>query len=256
MDGRRVFCKGVPIEPGRRLRMLRTEAEVAVAIPGLGADLLWSVEADGWLCLGFAHLDGRSAEWGPGSSDLPRIAEHLRAIDHVRTPSPIPAQPLGERWRLSYWERFGECGSWSPHELRTLREVERATPALVAGHSLQHTDMTRHNFRVGDGFVRLVDWSWPAMAAPWVDVALLVHRVIEAGHAPDAAEAWAATVPLWADAPGEGVTALAVTMLSVWQGRERSHTAAPHHRGLARAARVWVRHRLGLVGERRQADVW
>ncbi|GAB1692223.1 hypothetical protein [Krasilnikovia sp. M28-CT-15] len=69
-------------------------------------------------------------------------------------------------------------------------------PELVDGDTLLHTDVTARNFIMSSS-VSVVDWSTPCRGAAWIDTALMVVRLIRAGHTPEQAERWATSVPMW-----------------------------------------------------------
>lgn len=63
----RVFVKGITTDnPG--VWAHRHEAAVNPRLPAIAPRLLWTVEAAGWLLLGYEHVDGRHADLSPGSS--------------------------------------------------------------------------------------------------------------------------------------------------------------------------------------------
>jgi hypothetical protein len=247
-DGGEVFCKGAPLG-AHNLWMYRNEARFNARLGGLAPRLLWTVEAGGWLVLGFERVDGVAADLAPGSPDLPRLGAFLARAADALTPAPpeCPAQRLSARWRLRTWQDAAPLDGWEAAYAPRLAAYERLAPDAVDGGTLQHTDMTPRNVLVG-GAVHLTDWSWPALAAPWVDTALTTHRLVAAGHTPVRAEAWAATVPAWARATPDALTALAVTVLGLWRGHAL-RSPAPYCRDLADAARAWVEHRFTHTGD-------
>jgi hypothetical protein len=91
-------------------------------------------------------------------------------------------------------------------------------PDLVDGDRLLHTELHGDQFIIGaDHQVRVIDWGFPGVGAPWVDSAFLTLRLIEAGHRPEDAEAWASHwLPCWAQASGDSVTAFAVYLAGMW----------------------------------------
>lgn len=220
-----VFCKGGEVD-GRFGWLYRNEARVNPSLPPLAPRLLWTVERDGWLLLGFEHAAGRYPDLSPGSPDLTPLAALLGDLTRQLTPCPPVAVPsFADRWRTLI------------------------APELVDGDTLLHTDMTPRNFLIenrtaaGEAQIaRLVDWSGPARGAAWIDTALLVHRLIHAGHAPAAAEEWGRQVPVFAEAPEPAVTAFAEALVMLWQRKQRTAPAS-HHGPLVDAARRWAAHR-------------
>lgn len=208
------FCKGIEVASPDAW-MFRNEARVNGSLPqSIVPRLRWTVEKDGWLLLGFDHADGRHADLTVGSPDLPRIAATLGCLSTALTPCPVdPVQPAVARW------------------------AGRVAPELVDGTVLLHTDVTPRNFLMGE-CVAVVDWSTPCRGAAWIDTALMVVRLIRAGHTPQQAEQWAATVSTWATACPAALDAFVPAVAALYSQRQQKAPTA--HRGeLAAAASLW-----------------
>lgn len=216
-DGGPVFCKGVrSAAPSAWLH--RNELAVNPWLPAhLVPRVRWSVEAAGWLLTGFEHVEGAPPDISPGSSDLALVASALVELAAVLTPAPVAVRPFTRRW------------------------AGLVEPAVVAGSTLLHTDMTPRNFLVAGKRVWVVDWSMPSRGAAYIDAALMVVRLIRAGHEPAGAVAWAQALPAWGAAPAASLTAFA-RALAVLAHRRSETDPAPHRRELAAAARRWARH--------------
>lgn len=91
----------------------------------------------------------------------------------------------------------------------------------------------------------IVDWSFACAAAPWIDAALLVPRLIEAGHTPAAAERLASRLPAWRTAPAPAVTALAAlwTLFREYKALHGPADARAFRAQAAAAGRAWITHR-------------
>ncbi|WP_327032720.1 hypothetical protein [Micromonospora ureilytica] len=220
----RLFCKGGE-SSSPAAWLYRNEARVNPWLPEAAPRLLWTVERDGWLLLGFEHVAGRHPDLAPGSPDLPLLAALLTELSDQLAPCPpLAVRPFADRW----------------HTL--------IQPELVNGDALLHTDMTPRNFLVPRGRagaamrVRLVDWSSPARGAAWIDAALLLLRLVRAGHTPAAAEAWAMQIPAYASAPEQSVTGFVDALTRLWQ-RKQLAAPAPHHGPLLDAAQRWAAYR-------------
>lgn len=247
-----VFCKGIrDSAPGAWMH--RNEAAVNHQLPpGLAPRLLWQAEADGWLMLGFEHAPGRHPDLSPGSADLAPVADTVAAL---RAPAPSAVQDRGiaARWaRRPVWQQYAQdppdgLDSWERENLPRLTKLEAATPGLLDGDALLHTDLQPGNFLINDGKVMVIDWAWASRGAPWIDPAFMVIRLIAAGHSADDAEAWASRIPAWQAAPAGAVTAFAATVLGLWGRKTRSASARPHSARLTAVARSWVRHRLAAA---------
>ncbi|MFF0388487.1 phosphotransferase [Kitasatospora sp. NPDC004615] len=238
-----VFCKAVR-EDNAKAWMHRLESAVNTVLPpGIGPRLLWTVEAAGWLALGFERAPGRHADLSPGSADLPVIARTLETLAETLTPAPpLRTLRLADRWSgQDFWHTLDErhrdrLDAWAVERLSTLIGAEHEAPALIDGGTLVHTDLTGPNLLVDGDTVRVVDWAFPAPGAAWVDTAYLVVRLIQAGHTPENAERWADGVSMWRAASPGAVTAFVATLTGLWT--LRADALGAH--GLA-----WLRHRLG-----------
>lgn len=214
-----VFCKAIRTAHPMS-RMHRMEARVNPWLPDTAPRLRWVVESEGWLALGFDHVEGRHPDLTPGSDDLPAIADALTGLSQGLTPCPpVRVQPATVRWR------------------------NRIAPDLIDGQTLCHTDVTPLNFLVGPGVVHLVDWSMPIRGAAWIDAALMIVRLIRAGHTPAQAESWADRIPPWKQASPEAVGVFVSALADLWEQRLRENPV-PHRRQLAEAAQAWAAHRI------------
>jgi hypothetical protein len=215
----RVFCKGAAADNPMGW-MHRNEARINAYLPPPMPRLLWQVEGDGWLLLGFEYVAGRHPDLAPGSPDLPALAAALSATATALTPCPAArVQPATIRW------------------------ADHIPAEMIDGDTLVHTDVTPYNFLLHDGGVTLVDWSMPCRGAAWIDTALMVIRLIRAGHSPVQAEAWAAGIPAWSAARHEAVDAFAAGIATLSREREQQRPSAEHLGPLADAAARWSRHR-------------
>jgi hypothetical protein len=165
------------------------------------------------------------------------------------TACPISDVPsLAEQWaRLAAWRRLrndppADLDPWSVENMDRFVSLERRAFDLMDGKSLLHTDLQSLNILM-DPAVRIVDWAWSRLGAPWVDTALLVIRLIDAGHSPAEAELWADTVSPWTTASSDARTAFSVAVLGAWEYLQRARPL-PHRAQLTAAARQWTRHRL------------
>ncbi len=245
----RVFCKAVR-EDNPNAWMHRLESVVnAVLPPDIAPRLLWKVEADGWLALGFEHAPGRHADLSPGSADLPLIARTLERLAGTLTPAPpLRAFSLADRWSgQDFWHTLGthhrdRLDRWTVARLETLVLAEREAPELIDGKTLVHTDLTGPNLLVDGEAVHVVDWAFPAPGAAWADTAYMIIRLIEGGHTPEQAERWASNVPQWHAAPARSVTAFAAVLTGLWTHRA-AEAAGPHWDALSTHGLSWLRHR-------------
>lgn len=142
------FVKAVRNRPGGRRDSLIRERQIDAALVHISPPLLWDVETEGWLVLGFEVVDGRSADFAPDSADLPLLVDTLAQIGRV----PLPA--FARDWTETRWDRFAATGS----------DVE-----LFRGDSLLHTDINPSNILVEGRRAWAVDWAWPTRGAGYID---------------------------------------------------------------------------------------
>ncbi|WET83222.1 phosphotransferase [Amycolatopsis sp. QT-25] len=242
-----VFLKGVRgVSP--QMRWLRNESGAGELAPGVAPETRFSEDIDAeapWLIVGFEYVNGRPADLSPGSDDLATVATTVARINGL---SGEAAQPLSKRWASTDWwtklaaEAPDKVAGFNPEELT---DWCRATPSLIEGAALLHTDLHEHQFMIDDdsSSVRVIDWGRPASGAAWVDTAFLVVRLIAAGHEPGEAEEWASTVPSWSERTDKAVTAFACYVAGLWSYRAAT-TPFPGATRLATAARQYARHRL------------
>lgn len=248
----RLFVKATRLD-SPNLWMARKEVQAAPAVKGVGAGLLWRREAGGWLVTAFEYVPGRHADLSPGSSDLPLIAATLAGLVDRLTPAPpLRTLSLAQRWADSaLWPEVAAAGGltpWQAEHLEQLSTLESQAPKAVAGDTLAHTDLVGSNILVDGAQVRVIDWSWPAPAAAWVDTASLVPRLIAAGHTAAQSRRWAMTVSHYADAAPAKVAAFAAAVAARWQLRAVRDGGS--WAVLSAAAETWVADLLAVSGPR------
>jgi hypothetical protein len=223
-DGR-VFVKGLPSDHRLVITQAR-EAAAASLAKGISPELLWQFDEAGWNVLCFEHIEGRAADYSPGSPDVDLVTGLLEALAGVE----IPAGP----------------GPWKPIETRLKTYVEDPADALVfAGQALSHTDWMPDNVLISSGRAWLVDWAWATPAAAWTDPAFWLLRLIASGHSAEQAEARAARLPAYASAEPAHVDMFARANVRIWDEIERDNPI-PWAERIAATARAWARHRDAL----------
>jgi Ser/Thr protein kinase RdoA (MazF antagonist) len=126
---------------------------------------------------------------------------------------------------------------WSATNADLITSWAAKAPDHMHGGHLVHSDLNAANFLITDT-AKVIDWAWWRTGAAWIDPALLVIRLIAAGHQPDAAEHRAARQsPDFAAAPPDALTAFAASAVRLWERRFPSTPATA-------AARTWTRHRM------------
>jgi hypothetical protein len=204
---------------------LQREAMIAPYVLAVSPRLLWQVESDGWNVLGFEYIDGRHADYAPGSVDLPKVVAAMRLLGTIPCPD-LPLKRAEQRWA----EHVDDA----------------AALELLIGDSLLHTDWNPVNVLISDGAARVIDWAWPTRGAGWVDPACLVVRLMAAGHTASEAEDWARQVPAWNTAPTDGIDMFALASSRMWTEIADANPL-PWTKDMAAAARAWAAYRSGVV---------
>lgn len=218
--GERVFVKGVR-GVSRQMRWLRNESAVDRLAHGVAPRVLFAadIEADGddWLVVGYEYVPGRPADLSPGSADLPIVATALERLSKLSAPG---LRSMRQRWEpTDWWRRVADTrpdlvSGWDISGMT--RWCERV-PDMVDGTRLLHTDLHEHQFLITPtGDTRLVDWSFPAAGAGWIDTAFLILRLVEAGHTPQQAENWARELRTFTNVNDHMLTAFAVYVAGFW----------------------------------------
>ncbi|MER6470973.1 hypothetical protein [Streptomyces collinus] len=99
------------------------------------------------------------------------------------------------------------------------------TAHLLASTTRLHTDLAPHNVLV-DNRAHLIDWAWPTRGAAWIDPAVLILRLLEAGHSLTSAESVARQFPSWRSAPRPAAQAFTAANAVAWAEIARADNAA------------------------------
>jgi aminoglycoside phosphotransferase (APT) family kinase protein len=241
------FLKAVPANsPAAHLYARERAANTALPSSAQAPSMLWSSQEAGWLIMLFSHVDGHDADLSPGSPDLPAVLATLRqlaairawhdappVIDNIQALQDKAAALLSKQLDGDHWSMYADA-------------IAQLEPDTLHGTTLLHYDLHAGNLKVtNDGRVYALDWSFSCAGAPWIDAALLLPRLIEAGHSPAAAETLMATLPAWHTAPAASITALA----ALWTAfREYKALYGPEadrafRTQAAQAGRAWLTHR-------------
>lgn len=204
---------------GAEVRSLRAEAAVNEYVTAFAPRLLWTAEAGEWLALGFEHVEGRPADYAPGSEDLEVLADLVHALQFAPCPGVVRRQ-VGMRWQ---------------------KQTSDISP--FAGDALLHADLNADNLIVTDGRVFLVDWAFASRGAAWLELGLLVPWLLKAGHSPREADAWLQRFPSWVKADAADIDLFSEVFAATWRSRT---DAAPWVAGHAARARRWADYRVAL----------
>jgi hypothetical protein len=214
-----VFCKGVRSD---RAAAQRREADINPHVVPIAPRLRWHLDTGGWHILGFEHLDARPADLSPHSRDLQAVAHTLDQLAGL-TPPLTACKRIEDRWADA------------------AREAD-VDASLLAGEHLLHTDLNPHNVLITEHRIRVVDWSWPTLGAAWVDPACAALWLIAEGHAPSAAETWAASILSWSDCFTRALDAFTAINAALWR-QIAAADPRPWKQRLRTAASVWAEHR-------------
>jgi hypothetical protein len=211
-----LFVKGVPTgHPQARTQ--QREADINPHLPASCPRLLFHVQAAGWDLIGYEHIVGRHADYTPGSPDLPLVARALAELQNIRCPG-TGLKRAEQRWALY-------AGPEGVDQL--------------AGDTLLHTDLAPHNVLVASR-AHLIDWAWPTRGAAWIDPAVLILRLMEAGHTASAADAWAREhIASWRTAPHAAVLAFSEANAATWDEIARNDPQR-WKKEMGRHAHDWV----------------
>jgi hypothetical protein len=198
---------------------LDLEEAVNPHLPPSAPRVLWRLDGHGWHLLAFEGVQGRDADFVPGSPDLAPVAAALAEL------APLPAPP-GVRLPTA-WDRWGYYCADSDRE-------------LLAGSRLLHTDPASTNILVDDGGrACLVDWSWATVGPAWIDATLWGMRLVSTGgHSPEQAWQWAARVPGWTAADPQAVAVLARAEARRWHDLAAEQVATAD--SIAQSADEWA----------------
>ncbi|WP_328914583.1 MULTISPECIES: phosphotransferase [unclassified Streptomyces] len=191
----RLFLKGVRLDDEPAVAALATEARLNATVRRVGPAVVHSARLAGWACMVFTYVSDRNADLGPGSPDLPAVADLLRRMERLAVPDP----PLP-----SLADRFGAHAL--PHER-----------AALAGGALLHTDTNPHNLLIdATGRAHVVDWAMPATGPAWVDAAYTAVRLVECGQPMRVARAWLEGFESWRTADPAAVGAFVEVVCRWW----------------------------------------
>ncbi|WP_436761136.1 phosphotransferase [Streptosporangium sp. V21-05] len=243
-EGAAFFVKAAPAAAPVAGHLLRERTANQMLPAGIPAPrLLWTDDVAGWHLLVFKHAPGRGADLTSGS---PHISAVVNAVAAVSVPCPWPGAPSITGKITSLLRQAEALLADSPAEYARYGPLVKALDMdQFDGATLLHADLHAGNLLVDGDRCQVVDWSMACRGAPWSDTALLVPRLIDAGHTPAEAEDVAARVPAWSSAPVDTVTALAATR-TLFAAR-MAETGPQHLRAkrlrTAAACQAWVEYR-------------
>ncbi|TDC54461.1 aminoglycoside phosphotransferase [Actinomadura sp. KC345] len=207
---------------GPEVRSLRWECAINPHVAEFAPRLHWTVEAAGWLVLGFDHVQARHADFTPGSADLASLGKVIDAFQALPCPDVLAGKRIERRW-----------------------ESMAEDVTALAGNALLHADLNPANLLITEtGEVHVVDWAFVARGAAFVELALLVPWLVKAGHSVAEAERWVSRFPSWTATAPAAIDLFCRVFADKWDLNLCTNSAAwaVDH---AAAARRWADHRLG-----------
>ncbi|MFD0229301.1 aminoglycoside phosphotransferase [Streptomyces hirsutus] len=213
-----VLVKGIPTDHPQAPTQ-RRETAINPYLPRACPRLYWHIETAGWDLLGYEVLQGRHADYAPGSADLPLVATAIMELQEIAAPADIAIKAAEQRWAV-----YAPPGAAD----------------LFAGGALLHTDLAPQNVLVDDR-AHVIDWAWPTRGAAWIDPAILILRLLEAGHTLAEADTFACRFPFWRTAPAEAVKAFAAANATAWEEIANADRT-PWKAAMARHAAVFLAH--------------
>ncbi|MGI5126467.1 hypothetical protein ACQEVB_06575 [Pseudonocardia sp. CA-107938] len=185
--GGRAFVKAVSADLNPdSVRMHRSEARVAAALPPElpAPPLLGSYDADGWVALAFADVDGRTPQLPWQRAELDTVLEALAVL--AGAPCPVPDLAPARKGITDMFAGVHRIDAAAVAGLDLPALVEPAIAALD-GDALVHVDLRADNVLLtADGAV-LVDWPHACRGPAWLDTLLLLMEVDRfGGHDVDA----------------------------------------------------------------------
>ncbi len=241
-----VFLKGIAAdEPAARLYAREQAANLALASAVPAPRMLWCADVGGWVLLVFEFIGGaRSADLAPGSPDLPNVIDALSRLGGPGGELPCVSVNL-DVLRKTAAALLGEnlCGRRRGMYAEAL---EGLSVESLQGETLLHYDLHSGNLLIAGQGIYVIDWSFACRGQAWIDAALLVPRLIEAGHSPAQAEALVAAHPAWRAAPADAVTGLGAlwTMFREYKAMHGPEEARGFRAKAAQAGRAWVVYRM------------
>lgn len=194
-DGRRVFAKIAGWGKDWLLESYANEAvkrrmlPAAVPAPELLSDATIVIDSDAWQLLIFTEIDGRPPHRPWTDTDLAIAVNAVETAAQALTPAPVgyPWEPMSEALggldpgkEDMIIQRFSEHGD-------EMRDLVTALPERCNGSTLVHCDLRDDNVIIGaDGKGWIVDWNFPVLGKPFVDLVTLLMSARGDGHDVDA----------------------------------------------------------------------
>lgn len=238
-NGSRHFVKAASAKAQRGSAM-SYRAEIAVLRclhPDVPAPrLLWSIDSD-WVALSTAYAGGRAPALPWRAAELVACLDALEAAAALLTPSPVAAGPVEDEFAA--WPSYWSAVLPRPH-LDEAAALAAGFAGHCAGETLVHGDVRADNLLIldtADGIrAEVLDWTWPAEGADWLDTVTLLALARAQGA--EGVDELLATRALTRDVPAEAIDAWLALLAGYFlkSSDDPVPPAAPHLRGHQRVA--------------------
>jgi hypothetical protein len=221
-----LFVKGVDAD-SHLIKPQDREAMIGPYVSPVSPRLRFRVRAGRWDLLIFDALaNARTADYSPGSDDLPRVVGVMHRLAAIQCPD-LPLKRAEQRWS-EHIDDPADC-------------------ELLRGTQLLHTDFNPLNILINDDGPWIVDWAWPTRGAAFIDPACFLLRMMTHGHSPAEAEQWAARCPGWDEADPHAIDVFASANQRLFREIAEQEKHSEWKADLATAAATWAEHRGLLV---------
>lgn len=189
------FVKAAPPENPVIAASYRREAEIVPRLPAAAGapGVLWQGEVAGWIVVGFEAVEGRAPRrpWSPDELGLVIRATTRVALALTPPPVGLTLEPVSSAdgefgaWRgwaagagIPRLHAVGRATQVTTGHLDELAALESRWVEATAGETALHFDLRDDNVILAtDGQVRLCDWNWLVVGAPWLDLVGLLISV-------------------------------------------------------------------------------
>jgi hypothetical protein len=263
-DGRSAFVKAASSADDRRhgwplSDAYREEVRKLRRLPdGIGAPpLLWhedrQIDGEQWIVEAFAWIDGQPPRRPWRSDELRLVLDKLVETAPLLTPAPsaLGLESVEDHLAGGAAARLEKIVDREPDRDWTATVSELCAEALagaIGGDSVVHMDLREDNVLIDrGGAVWFVDWNWPVVGAPWIDLVCIVLSAAGDGHD---ADGLLRAHPLGRDVDPRAVDSLLAVLWTFWavDSVEPVPPGSPHLRDHQRwyleTTRGWLSRRL------------
>ncbi|MEJ7630203.1 MAG: phosphotransferase [Nocardioidaceae bacterium] len=262
-DESRVFVKAASSADDRRHEWPLSSAyrEEARKLRALGPrfaapPLLWTREVDSegerWVLLGLEYVEGRPPRRPWQDHELRLVLDKLADLaPALAAPPPeLGLTAVYDEIVVDFGNRLGRVRELQGSDawLDTAERLCADSAALLVGDSLVHLDLRDDNVLISDaGEVWFVDWNFPALGAPWIDLVCILLSARGDGHD---VEEILRVHPLTRDVDPHAIDSLLALLWSYWGIAMTDPVPAysphlrDHQQWYADVTRSWLRDRL------------